>query len=441
MIVGGLRRMLARAAVEALEPDLVILDEFQRFRDLLDLKTGGEAAELAHEFFNQSDARVLLLSATPYKPFTYAEEAEDGAGHYADFLRTLEFLADADEPVESLQADLAAMRQAALAGEPTAPKSEIGCRPSCVGGSLAPSGRPATRARRLVDSETSPFRVQSDDFAGFVALRRVANEVKAPLSVEYWKSAPYFLNFLSGYRVGERVRASMKEAELRARLVPLFHGAQRIDKANVERFQPLEWGNARMRALYGATLKQGWWRLLWMPPSLPYHLTRRPVCVSRYDRDYQAAHFLQLGGRSLSYRFAAELRGPATDLHGSGARIEHARGPRGSGEAPRLPDGRWAAGRHVDALAVLAGPDACRAHRPTGRRPRPRGVAERGASAGVGVRPRRTSGRPERQHQFHSERSLALVCAGAGRAGQRPGRRASPRAADQSCRRAAGSFP
>ena len=73
-IVGGLRRMLARAAVEALEPDLVILDEFQRFRDLLDVKTGGEAAELAHEFFNQSDARVLLLSATPYKPFTYSKK-------------------------------------------------------------------------------------------------------------------------------------------------------------------------------------------------------------------------------------------------------------------------------------------------------------------------------------------------------------------------------
>lgn len=270
LIVGGLRRMLARAAVEALEPDLVILDEFQRFRDLLDLGTGGEAAELAHEFFNQSDARVLLLSATPYKPFTYAEEAEDGGGHYADFLKTLEFLADSEEPVESLQADLAAMRQAALAGEPTA---EIRDRVQAqLRRWIARTERPTgdTRATTL-DSETSPFRVQSDDFAGFVALRRVADEVKAPLSVEYWKSAPYFLNFLSGYRVGERVRDWMKDAESRARLVPLFQGAQRIDRANVERFQPLDWANARMRALYGATLKQGWWQLLWMPPSLPYY--------------------------------------------------------------------------------------------------------------------------------------------------------------------------
>ena len=46
-IVGELRRMLSRSALQALEPDLVILDEFQRFRDLLDVKTGGEAAELA----------------------------------------------------------------------------------------------------------------------------------------------------------------------------------------------------------------------------------------------------------------------------------------------------------------------------------------------------------------------------------------------------------
>ena len=269
-IVGGLRRMLARAAVSALEPDLVILDEFQRFRELLDEESGSEAAELAHEFFDQPDARVLLLSATPYKPFTYAEEVEDGAGHYADFLKTLEFLADSAEPVESLQADLAAMRQAALAGEPTA---DIRDRVQAqLRRWIARTERPTGNKRATtLDTERNAFRVQSDDFAGFVALRRVADEVKAPLGVEYWKSAPYFLNFLSGYRVGERVRDWMKDSELRTRLIPLFGGAQRIDKSDVEGFQPLDWANARMRALYGATLKKGWWRLLWMPPSLPYH--------------------------------------------------------------------------------------------------------------------------------------------------------------------------
>ena len=269
-IVGTLRRMLARAAVRALEPDLVILDEFQRFRNLLDVTTGDEAAELAHDFFTQSDAHVLLLSATPYKPFTDAEESADGAGHYEDFLKTLEFLAASDRPVDSVQVDLDALRQAALAGEPTAAirdRVQIQLR-RWIARTERPTG---TRHTTTLDTTTGRLRVLAEDFAGFVALRHVADAVKAPLSVEYWKSSPYFLNFLSGYRVGDRVRDAMKAPDRRARLLPFFRGAQRIAKSDVEQFQPLEWANARMRALAAETLEQGWWRLLWMPPSLPYH--------------------------------------------------------------------------------------------------------------------------------------------------------------------------
>ena len=88
-LIGALRSELARASVETLEPDLVILDEFQRFRNLL--TKGSDAGELAHNLFEYGTAKVLLLSATPYKPFSYAEESEDD--HYRDFMQTLEFLA------------------------------------------------------------------------------------------------------------------------------------------------------------------------------------------------------------------------------------------------------------------------------------------------------------------------------------------------------------
>ena len=272
-IVGGLRKLLARSAVQALEPDLVILDEFQRFRDLLDERTGGEAAKLARELFTQSDARVLLLSATPYRPFTYAEEALDGSGHYEDFLKTLEFLAASDKPVDSLRTELDALRQAALTGEPTAAirdRAQAQLR-RWIARTERPSDRRTTSTRGL-----DAGRLSAEDFAGFVALRRVANEVNAPLSVEYWKSSPYFLNFLSGYRVGESTREAMKVPERRARLLPLFRGAQRIEKSDVERFQSVEWANARLRALAVETIEQGLWRLLWMPPSLPYHLLGGP---------------------------------------------------------------------------------------------------------------------------------------------------------------------
>ena len=274
-IVGSLRQLLARAAIQALEPDLVILDEFQRFRDLLDVKTGGEAAELAHAFFTQADARVLMLSATPYKPFTYAEETAEGGGHYEDFLKTLEFLAASDGPVDNLRADLDALRQAALSGEPTAAiRDRVQAQ---LRRWIARTERPtdARQATTLVPT-TGQFGVRANDFLGYVALRRVADAVKAPLSVEYWKSAPYFLNFLTGYRVGEHVRDAMKVPDRRAWLSPMFRSAQRIARPNVRRFRPVEWANARMRALAEETLKPGWWRLLWMPPSLPYHALGGP---------------------------------------------------------------------------------------------------------------------------------------------------------------------
>ena len=87
-MVGELRQLLARSCVTALEADLIILDEFQRFRDLLDGES--EAAELAGHLFDEADARVILLSATPYKMYTLADERDED--HYADFVRTARFL-------------------------------------------------------------------------------------------------------------------------------------------------------------------------------------------------------------------------------------------------------------------------------------------------------------------------------------------------------------
>src|SRR5262249_18591317 len=93
VLIGELRRLLARSCVEALEPDLIILDEFQRFRDVLNRDS--EAGELADDLFDYEEARVVLLSATPYKMYTVADDVTDD--HYADFLRTLRFLFRDDE--------------------------------------------------------------------------------------------------------------------------------------------------------------------------------------------------------------------------------------------------------------------------------------------------------------------------------------------------------
>jgi len=95
-MIGELRSILAASCLEALEPDLIILDEFQRFKDLLnpDTESGALARGLFEYQHEASRARVLLLSATPYKMYTLThEENED---HYRDFVNTLHFLTDED---------------------------------------------------------------------------------------------------------------------------------------------------------------------------------------------------------------------------------------------------------------------------------------------------------------------------------------------------------
>ena len=101
--VGKLRGILANACLDSLEPDLVILDEFQRFRSLLDTRT--ESGELAKRLFEYEDShtqvRTLLLSATPYKMYTLSHESDDD--HYRDFLNTVDFLEGPERSPETLE--------------------------------------------------------------------------------------------------------------------------------------------------------------------------------------------------------------------------------------------------------------------------------------------------------------------------------------------------
>lgn len=264
-----LRRLLARAAVQALQPDLVILDEFQRFRQLLDEESGGEAAQLAAHLFEQPEARVLLLSATPYKPFTFAEEQAKGDDHYKDFVFILRFLGGA-ERVKGIQTDLATLRSAALDAEPVADvRTRLESRLTRL---MARTERPALGSEgMLVTSTLSAGALLPADVAGYAALHNLASALSAPLTVEYWKAAPYFANFLDGYKIGGELKAALKDEKRAPELRPLIDSAQQLRSSHVRRFHAIDWGNARLRAVAAQTVEQRWWRLLWMPPSLPYH--------------------------------------------------------------------------------------------------------------------------------------------------------------------------
>ena len=114
-LIGKLRRLLAEVCVQALEPDLVILDEFQRFKPLLETREEyrGPDAELAQSLFQARSHDHVVLSGrsccpprrTNSIPPTPSLEQED---HYEDFLATTRFLlGDEESRVENLKHRLA----------------------------------------------------------------------------------------------------------------------------------------------------------------------------------------------------------------------------------------------------------------------------------------------------------------------------------------------
>jgi hypothetical protein len=273
-LVGELRIALARAGVDALEPDLIILDEFQRFRHLLaaDVPQYREAAELARSLFDYGDAKVLLLSATPYKAFTFAEEVAVGDDHAADLRRTLGFLADSNgggPAVDGIVDDLAAYRGAVVGGTPTdLPRSRLERSLTRL---MCRTERPRLGADGMLEERlTEAAPVEVDDILAYAALRELADQVDAPFAVDYWKSTPYFVNFGDGYRLGDRLREELRNPDRVPVLEPYLRRTQHLDPVAVQELAPIDGGNARMRHLVDDTVGRGWWQLLWAPPSAPY---------------------------------------------------------------------------------------------------------------------------------------------------------------------------
>lgn len=89
-VLSEFRGAVQRAALSSLAPDLVILDEVQRFKEVID--KAADSSQIASQLFAER-APVLILSATPYRFFTPDQEVVDvGSSHHEDFFRTLRFL-------------------------------------------------------------------------------------------------------------------------------------------------------------------------------------------------------------------------------------------------------------------------------------------------------------------------------------------------------------
>lgn len=269
-VVGLLRQGLQRVALDHLKPDLVILDEVQRFRAVLD--EADRSTTIASRLF-RGGAAVLVLSATPYKMLALDHE---GDGHYQDFLATISFLFGRRGQVETeqLRADLEAFRRRLERPELLATgDTEL----------LALRGKLEERLRRVVSRTERNWYIEAhgkgveevrprgesfaaprrEELGDYVRLRRfLLDKVATSQHVtEYWKSCPAPFTFMdAGY-------APMAATRRRRQALP--PGLV----AHPRELRSLSDRSLRFRELFKAIFGEGTtgWRYLWTRPTYTYY--------------------------------------------------------------------------------------------------------------------------------------------------------------------------
>ncbi len=280
-LVARLRAKLSHACVDALQPDLIIMDEFQRFRDLL--HGDSDAAILARELFDYSGgdghaARTLLLSATPYRMLTLAGDEPDEGDHYQDFLETLSFLYGREKGPEvtaTLAREMRAFR-GLLHALPQSHASAVETRQTIerrLRHVIARTERVASTVERdsMMSEPAIPVSIAPADLAQASALSLVARTLEAPEIIEYWKSAPYLLNFMRHYSLKQLLTAQAAAPSATLRNAIEAARPTMLDRDAIDAYAPLEPANGRMRAIMDEIFGQSLEQNLWIPAAMPYY--------------------------------------------------------------------------------------------------------------------------------------------------------------------------
>lgn len=308
LLIGDLRRVLSKCCIKYLGADIFILDEFQKFPQLLKTEDdGNEVNEVAKSIFNIPDAKVLMLSATPFKAFSTTFDELAGESHSDEICALLGFL-NQDNKFEI--------------------KKYINKRneyfsylKKSIHLSLDSTDIMSTRSylhevyrRNIIRTERDnrdsiisdvmkqePIKVQKIDLQNFIAVDRMIlslNEPNAkfkeaknglgflrenlPVPLEYGKSAPFALSYLDNYQHGKLLSEIIEKPHYYGMVERITENEEGwLNYKNIANFLPLGRNgselipNPKIRLLIEKTLENGW-KYLWIPPSASYYIPEGP---------------------------------------------------------------------------------------------------------------------------------------------------------------------
>ena len=283
-LIGELRQILATAGLESLKPDLIILDEFQRFADILKSSEEDDATDLVQALFSNDHTEMLMLSATPYKMYTIREENLDGNSHYDEFQFLMKFLMRGD--YQAFIQDWTKYTEAMLSLRYFTP-DELGeitnrverwlykyiCRTER---NIAYEESPE---RSLLHSRTVVLDIDSRDLSNFMAADQIVQKIEAndqsiysPL--EYCKTAPYPLSFMEKYKLKNLFR-ELYDDKNPGLLEATKQSGTFLPFEILNSYSLQDFPNAKMNWLIKESVEPGS-QLLWIPPSMPYYKLEGP---------------------------------------------------------------------------------------------------------------------------------------------------------------------
>ncbi len=277
-IVVKFRQIFADISLGILNPDLVILDEFQRFNKLLNSDKESEMGKLAHKFFHSPNVKILMLSATPYKMYSTLDELskKESENHFSEFKELIKFLKEDRDELDKFTEiwnDYSVQLK-----EWCKDKNSFICAKRKAEKELYNS---ICRTERISESNLSDI-INSDDaknslpileedITSYIDAQNILNKLDKPINVplDYIKSAPYILSFTDGYKFKGKVKDHFKNHL--EEIDDLNKDTLWLKRSQFEHYTEICPNNARLKNLMEHVFKNNASNLLWVPPSMPYY--------------------------------------------------------------------------------------------------------------------------------------------------------------------------
>ncbi len=287
--IRDLRNLFTEVTLDLLEPNLIILDEFQNFKSLLDrtLKDDKDLSDLdslVKKFFgttSSSHNKILMLSATPYKMYSTNQDVQEGeSSHKVQFDSIIDFLFDKDTDIfkdkwDIYSDELFRIQDGKIKNLITSVK-DVGDIMFTV---ISRTERIAAMKNSDIIETISPeLQLSKNDIIPFIQLNNVLMKLdthKKPV-VDFHKSSPFLLSYMKDYKIKQSIIEKANNDNF-----PVLDCQKQlwIDKNKINNY--LEGDpdyiidkNTKLRAFLDLVFDQTEINpstLLWMPACKPYY--------------------------------------------------------------------------------------------------------------------------------------------------------------------------